>query len=181
MESIPPPRGSTISTARSPSIPSPKPVIVTLGEKPSRDSSFRRLRSLSMQQQTVISAEGEAALVLRSHGILGSNSSNTSTNGIGLTERNSSHDTRKNSLDNSNHGFHLMSFPSEKKTLDYSFHGSELPDDVPDDFDYGKEKEISSRMTSDQIENMAKQRHSPYPDTDNKDTITSKLFETIKK
>lgn len=75
-----------------------------------------------------------------------------------------------------------MSFPSEKKTLDYSFHGSELPDDVPDDFDYSKEKEISSRMSTDQIDNMAalKQRHSPYPDTDNKDTTTSKLFETAK-
>ena len=77
-----------------------------------------------MQQQTVISAEGEAALVLRSLG-----------NSTGSQIDRVSHDSRKNSLDNSNHGFSIIGLPSEKKTLDYSFHGNELHDDVPDDFD----------------------------------------------
>ena len=71
-----------------------------------------RLRSLSTQQQTVISAQGEAVFVLR-------NSLDSSNHG----------NSRKNSLDNSNHGFN-----APKNSLDYSFHGNDfLPDDLPED------------------------------------------------
>lgn len=124
-----------------------------------------------MQQQTVISAEGEAALVLRSHGILG--------NGIGSQIDRPNHDSRKNSLDNSNHGFAAIGLPSDKKTLDYSFHGIELPDDVPDNFDYGKE--ISNRLSSDQIEDLSPPRtETRYPDPDSRVSGLSKIFEKQK-
>lgn len=127
-----------------------------------------------MQQQTVISAEGEAALVLRSHGILGS--------GVGSQIDRPSHDSRKNSLDNSNHGFAAIGLPSDKKTLDYSFHGIELPDDVPDNFDYGKE--ISNRLSSDQIEDLSPPRgtetETRYPDADSTVSGLSKIFEKQK-
>ena len=127
-----------------------------------------------MQQQTVISAEGEAALVLRSHGILGS--------GSGSQVDRISHESRKNSLDNSNHGFSLIGLPSEKKTLDYSFHGSELPDDVPDDFDYSKE--ISNRFSSDQIDDVGltqRLAHARSIDADSRDFGLSKIFDKQQK
>lgn len=99
-----------------------------------RRESFRRVRSLSTQQQNVISAEGEAAIVLRNHG-----------NGNVLDS--SIHEKgRKNSLDNSNHGYNPAGLCAAQNTLDYSFHGNDLPDDLPDNFVY--EKVGSGRLSS---------------------------------
>lgn len=87
-----------------------------------------------MQQQTVISAEGEAAIVLRNHG-----------NGNILDS--SIHEKgRKNSLDNSNHGYTAAGLCVGQNTLDYSFHGNDLPDDLPDNFVY--EKVGSGRLSN---------------------------------
>ena len=83
-------------------------------------SSLRhvRTRSLSVQQQTVISAEGEAVFVLSR------NSLDTSNHG----------NSRKNSLDGSNHGL-----SGKLNSLDYSFHGNEnLPDDLPEEEEISK-------------------------------------------
>ena len=75
-----------------------------------------RTRSLSVQQQSVISAEGEAVFVLAKNSSEGSSSSHANN--------------WQNSLDSSNHGF-----PSGKmNSMDYSFHGNEnLPDDLPEE------------------------------------------------
>ena len=83
-------------------------------------SSLRhvRTRSLSVQQQTVISAEGEAVFVLSR------NSLDTSNHG----------NSRKDSLDGSNHGL-----SGKLNSLDYSFHGNEnLPDDLPEEEEISK-------------------------------------------
>ena len=106
------------------------PITVT-GEK---RESFRRLRSLSTQQLNVISAEGEAAIVLRNHG-----------NG-GILDSGIHEKSRKNSLDNSNHGYNVSGLGVGINTLDYSFHGNDLPDDLPDNFVY--EKVGSGRLSS---------------------------------
>ena len=75
-----------------------------------------RTRSLSVQQQSVISAEGEAVFVLAKNSSEGSSCSHANN--------------WQNSLDSSNHGF-----PSGKmNSMDYSFHGNEnLPDDLPEE------------------------------------------------
>ena len=104
----------------------PSPRLVSVGsssipliDRVGREGSSRRVRSLSTQQQTVISAEGEAALVLQS---VRHNSLESAVN-----------HPRKNSLDNSSHGFFMPAINDRKNNLDYSFHGSEQLDDAPDD------------------------------------------------
>ena len=112
------------------SMPSPKPsksspiVPIITVDKP----LIRRLRSLSTQQQTVISAQGEAFFVLSR------NSLDTSNHG----------NSRKNSLDSSNHGY-----SSQKNALDHSFHGSEfLPDDLPEDSnDLSKKNAVENSLS----------------------------------
>ena len=105
-------------------MPSPKLVSIGSSALPLIDrvgwvGSTRRVRSLSTQQQTVISAEGEAALVLQS------DRQNALEGAI--------NHPRKNSLDNSSHGYFMPAINDRKNNLDYSFHGSEQLDDAPDD------------------------------------------------
>ena len=91
-------------------------------------SSLRhaRPRSLSVQQQTVISAEGEAVFVLAR------NSLDTSNHG----------NSRKDSLDGSNHGYN-----GRVNSLDYSFHGNDnLPDDLPEDEEISKKNPKPSNI-----------------------------------
>ena len=85
-----------------------------------------RARSLSVQQQTVISAEGEAVFVLAR------NSLDTSNHG----------NSRKDPLDGSNHGYN-----GKTNSLDYSFHGNDnLPDDLPEGEEISKKSPKPSKI-----------------------------------